>query len=39
MKIGVIGLGAMGIGMANNIYEQGKLHAVSNQQIVKQMIM
>jgi len=30
MKIGVIGLGAMGIGMANNIYEQGKLHAVWN---------
>jgi len=30
MKTGVIGLGAMGIGMANNFYAQGKLHAVWN---------
>jgi len=30
MKTGVIGLGAMGVGMANNFYAQGKLHAVWN---------
>jgi 3-hydroxyisobutyrate dehydrogenase len=30
MKTGVIGLGAMGIGMANNFYKHGKLHAVWN---------
>lgn len=30
MKTGVIGLGAMGLGMADNLYKHGKLHAVWN---------
>ena len=30
MKTGVIGLGAMGLGMANNLYKHGKLNAVWN---------
>ena len=30
MKTGVIGLGAMGIGMANNFYKQESLHAIWN---------
>lgn len=30
MKTGIIGLGAMGLGMADNLYKHGKLHAVWN---------